>query len=155
MDFENVRNITSLRTFLKEMIAQGKFSNDEFKLINQKKIETFIKSDLWQTFKLASINKKLNRETQFIMGIPANELGTDSNELVLVQGIIDAYMEDETGDLILVDYKTDKVENEEVLKDRYEKQLYYYAKAIENIARKKVSKKYIWSFSLGKEVEIR
>ena len=155
MDFENVRNITSLRTFLKEMIAQGKFSNDEFKLINQRKIENFIKSDLWQTFKLASINKKLNRETQFIMGIPANELGTDSSELVLVQGIIDAYMEDETEDLILVDYKTDKVENEEVLKDRYEKQLYYYAKAIENITRKKVSKKYIWSFSLGREVEIR
>lgn len=42
------------------------------------------------------------------MGIPARAVGpVDSDELVVIQGIIDAYFE-EDGELILVDYKTDR-----------------------------------------------
>ena len=55
------------------------------------------------------------------MGIPAREMElADSDELVLVQGIIDVYLEE--GDhLILIDYKTDRVEKgeEQKLADRY------------------------------------
>lgn len=52
---------------------------------------------------------RIRREQQFIMGIPAREMGKgESEELVLIQGIIDAYLEEPDG-LVLIDYKTDRV----------------------------------------------
>ena len=57
----------------------------------------------------AQASGKLHKEQQFVMGIPAREIGpVDSDELVVIQGIIDAYFE-EDGELILVDYKTDRI----------------------------------------------
>ena len=58
---------------------------------------------------------KLHKEQQFVMGIPAREIGlVDSDELVVIQGIIDAYFE-EDGELILVDYKTDRIRSSRIL----------------------------------------
>ncbi len=44
------------------------------------------------------------------------------NEMILVQGIIDVYFE-EDGEIVLLDYKTDKVRNGAELKERYHAQL--------------------------------
>ena len=71
----------------------------------------------------------------------------------MIQGIVDMYYETEEG-LVLVDYKTDKVENELELIKRYKKQLDYYKEALERLTEKKVSKMYIYSFSLKKEIEM-
>ena len=74
------------------------------------------------------------------LGIPAEELGLgQSRELVLIQGIIDAWME-ETDGLVLIDYKTDRVApgQEEVLVKRYGVQLDYYKRALEQIVKKPV-----------------
>ena len=49
----------------------------------------------------------------------------DSDERILIQGIIDAFFE-EDGKLVLVDYKTDYVENSDILIRRYEAQVRYY-----------------------------
>ena len=92
---------------------------------------------------------KLYREKQFVMGIPAREMGDwDSDELVLIQGIIDAWFEEEDG-LVLVDYKTDYVENTEVLVSRYKTQLDYYEKALTQMLGKNVKERYIYSYRLG------
>ncbi len=62
----------------------------------------------------------------------------DSDERILIQGIIDAYMEEE-GQLVLVDYKTDflKEGQESVLSDRYGIQMEYYRRALEQITAKR------------------
>ena len=72
-------------------------------------------------------------------------------EVVLVQGIVDVYFE-EDGELILLDYKTDKVYKSKELVDKYHAQLDYYAKALEQMTCKKVKEKIIYSFTLGKEI---
>ena len=90
------------------------------------------------------------------MGIPAREIGpVDSDELVVIQGIIDAYFE-EDGELILVDYKTDRIGQGEESKliERYRTQLEDYALALERMLHKKVKQKYIYSFALQKAIEI-
>ena len=53
-------------------------------------------------------------EAQFVMGVPVFALypEVDSEETVLIQGIIDAYFE-ENGELILLDYKTDHVSKQD------------------------------------------
>ena len=86
------------------------------------------------------------------MGIAADELGlSSSKETILIQGIIDAYIEYEDR-IILIDYKTDRVRKEDTLIKRYSIQLDYYAKALSMMKQKKVTEKIIWSFALNKSI---
>ncbi|WP_334196556.1 PD-(D/E)XK nuclease family protein, partial [Muricomes intestini] len=76
-----------------------------------------------------------------------------SEEMVLVQGIIDVYFE-EDGELVVLDYKTDKVKSIMELKEKYHAQLDYYAQALEQLVGKKVKEKIIYSFTLGEEIQV-
>jgi ATP-dependent helicase/nuclease subunit A len=83
------------------------------------------------------------------MGIPANEADPEvqSEELVLVQGIIDLYFEEPDG-LVLLDYKTDSVKTAGQLLDRYQTQMDLYARALAAATGKPVKEKIIYSFKL-------
>ena len=71
--------------------------------------------------------------------------------MVLVQGIIDAYFQEEDG-LVVLDYKTDRVSAPEELTERYHAQLDYYGRALEQLTQKKVKEKVIYSFALKEEL---
>ena len=58
------------------------------------------------------------------------------------------------GEIIVLDYKTDRVQTEAELKDRYREQLRLYTKALEQIIRKKVKEQIIYSFTLRKEIHL-
>ena len=71
-------------------------------------------------------------------------------DLTLIQGIIDVFWIEKDG-IVLLDYKTDRVQQTKELIDRYETQLKLYADALERVfaARKlKVKEILIYSFSL-------
>nr|WP_314670525.1 UvrD-helicase domain-containing protein [uncultured Oribacterium sp.] len=74
-------------------------------------------------------------------------------EKVILQGIIDAFIMEEDG-IILVDYKTDRVKDGEELRNRYQKQIELYSEALEQILGKKVKRRVLYSFSLGEEVDL-
>ena len=74
-------------------------------------------------------------------------------EKVILQGIIDAFIMEEEG-IILVDYKTDRVKDGEELRNRYQKQIDLYSEALEQILGKKVRRRVLYSFSLGEEVDL-
>ena len=94
--------------------------------------------------------KLIQKETPFYMDV--NYKNTD--EKVLIQGVIDLYFIDKDDNLILVDYKTDKNVDEETLKQRYLNQLNMYEIALEKSLNMKVSKKIIYSTTLNKCIEI-
>ena len=82
------------------------------------------------------------------------ESNVDSHvEKVILQGIIDAFIMEEEG-IILVDYKTDRVKDGEELRNRYQKQIDLYSEALEQILGKKVKRRVLYSFSLGEEVDL-
>ena len=71
-------------------------------------------------------------------------------DLTLIQGIIDVFWIEKDG-IVLLDYKTDRVQQAKELIDRYETQLKLYADALERVfaARKlKVKENLIYSFAL-------
>ena len=116
----------------------------------------FFHSDIAARMKQADRNGKLRKESQFVVGIPAREMNkADSDALILLQGIIDAWFEEDDG-LVLVDYKTDRVKEggENILLDRYQIQLFYYAKALAQITGKKVKEAVIYSLTLQKEIPV-
>lgn len=115
-----------------------------------------MRTDLGKRMKKAAENGTLYREQQFMMGIPAQRLHPEisGEDTVLVQGIIDAwFMEDE--DIILVDYKTDRVKRDiHELVEKYRIQLDYYADALQRVTGRKVKEKIIYSISKGESIEI-
>ena len=88
------------------------------------------------------------------MGMDAG--ASEVKEMVLVQGIIDAWFM-EGDDVILMDYKTDRVYgdkgSDELIK-RYKVQLDNYAIALKRITGKEPKERIIYSFSLGKEINL-
>ena len=100
------------------------------------------------------MKKKLYREQPFVIQKSAVLLDDSwQDETILVQGIIDAYFI-EDGKIILVDYKTDRVRKgqEQKLIDLYHVQLEDYAEALERMTGMKVKEKFIYSFTLQKEI---
>lgn len=119
----------------------------EFLIQNKNIFENYINSELFKELKKA---KLIQKETPFYMDV--NYKNTD--EKVLIQGVIDLYFVDKDDNLILVDYKTDKNVDEETLKQRYLNQLNMYEIALEKSLNMKVSKKTIYSTTLNKCIEI-
>lgn len=132
-------------------------SPEEYGLLNQEKLKKFLDSPLGQLFAKAYKENTLYREQHFMQEVEYEKLfpvdGGDTVEKVILQGIIDAFIMEEEG-IILVDYKTDRVKDGEELRNRYQKQIDLYSEALEQILGKKVKRRVLYSFSLGEEVDL-
>jgi ATP-dependent nuclease subunit A len=150
--YENIGKFSDIKDFIREEISLLK--NKKYReLIDIDDIVKFLNTNLGGEF--VKQYQNLKRENQFIMGLSAKEAGMgSSDETILIQGVIDAYIENENG-IILVDYKTDNVNNEDVLINRYRSQLMLYKKSLEMSTGKTVQAVYIYSFALGKEISLK
>ncbi len=123
----------------------------EKKAIDIDKIYNFTKTSIWQELKCAKV---IEREKPFFINIPVAEVYNEEiDENILVQGIIDLYYITDNDELVLVDYKTDRVKEEAELIEKYKEQLELYKKALEKALNRKVDKVYIYSLYLNKEIE--
>jgi ATP-dependent helicase/nuclease subunit A len=124
-------------------------------LVNEDKILKFLSTDLSKRMSEASKRDELYLEQPFVLSVPANEVNEafPENEKVLVQGVIDVYFE-EDGKLILMDYKTDRVDNAGELVKRYKTQLDYYSEALSRLEKKPVAEIMIYSFALGEVITV-
>ena len=129
-------------------------THKEAEAININKVYQFTKSKIWEEMIHAHV---VHREKAFYISIPAKEVfDKELEEKILVQGVIDLYYINEQNKLILVDFKTDYVEdrNEQILVDKYNIQLELYKRALEDALQRKVDKVYIYSTYLEKEILI-
>ncbi len=156
IDFKKVHFFKDIQAELTRIKDAEMMDSRAFQLVRPKQIWKFFQSDVAIRMRKADEQKQLHKESQFVMGVPASMMDeADSDEPVLIQGIIDAWFE-EDGELTIVDYKTDRVaEGEEhVLVDRYQIQMLYYAQALQQITQKKVKEAVIYSLSLQKEIRV-
>ena len=136
------------------MCESGRIAGEMAESVRPKDILTFIHTTSGRRMKQAAEENKLRKEQPFVLGIPARDIYpemTEEDETMLVQGIIDVCFE-EDGELVVLDYKTDKIWSEQKLLDKYQSQLEYYARALEQITGKKVREKIIYSFTMQKEL---
>ena len=145
----------ALEALLDGMREQGRLLPEYREAVSAWRLEAFLKSTLAARMGRADAAGLLHKEQPFVLGIPASELGEDfpEEETVLIQGIIDVYFE-EDGELVVADYKTDAVTQAEELVNRYRVQLDYYARALEQLTRKRVKEKIIYSFALQREISL-
>lgn len=96
---------------------------------------------------------KVNKEKSFVLQVPYNKVvESDLSDLVLVQGVIDAFALTDDG-AILVDFKFSKTKSDVLIK-RYKKQLDLYALAINQAYNKQKIQKYILNLNYGQLVKV-
>ena len=160
-DTEDISKIREeIKLQINSFVEKNIMSLDEIETININWIVKFIQSDIFKEIYIANKSEKLFKEKAIDYNIKLKNLFKDENieedEKIMVVGIIDLFFENENGEIILLDYKTDYVtkENLEEVKARYKVQLDLYKSAIEDISGKKVAKKGLYLFGINEFVEI-
>ena len=140
---------------LKKMQEEKLVEPEMIALVNQKTLRTFLESPLAKRMQQAAKNNKLYREKPFVMGETAKDVleSSNSDEMVLIQGIIDVFFE-EDDEMVLLDYKTDRIKEKKELADRYRAQIELYRNAIERATGKRVKEQLLYSFCLNQVVEL-
>ena len=154
LNFPGMKTISDVEMALDTFRREKYMDEVSLSLLDAGILWNFLSSPLGRRMSAAQAKGLLYKEQQFVIGIPAREMEVcSSDELVLIQGIIDAYMEEEDG-LVLIDYKTDHVVRgrESLLTERYGIQLEYYKRALEQMTGKKVTEKIIYSLTLQEEI---
>ena len=157
LDYTAVDSENQIHKQITALTEAKKMAYEEAQCIRIQDIMTFLHSEIGQRMKKAFEENQLYREQPFVFAQSMKNIEKDWNgeETVLVQGIIDAYFV-ENDEIVLVDYKTDKVRKgeEQHLIDHYHTQLEDYAQALERMLQKKVKETYIYSFTLGKMIPV-
>ncbi len=161
MQHLNLRGDLSMRGIsdqIANMVERKILSPEQAQSIRRKNIATFFESDFGRRLLRA---EKVYRELPFGFLVASSEI----NELlaakalpgvrdrIFIQGIIDVLFRD-VGGLILLDYKTDRIADSEVVRRKYQLQLELYAKAVESILHERVSEKHIFMLSTGALIDI-
>ena len=130
-------------------------------------LEGFLESEL---FKMILDAKALHREFKFGMFKDAADFCQNENlrslvagKKIFVQGSIDLIIETQSGEILLCDYKTDRVSIEERadrdllrsnMLEKHLSQLHEYRYAVEQIFERSPSKIFIYSVPLGEVIEM-
>lgn len=154
LNYKEEYNLEKLKNMVNNLVNKEIILPKEAESVNYNKILAFLSSNIWKEMQTAKV---VEQEKAFYLNLKANEIyQNDAEDEILVQGIIDLYYITNNDELVLVDYKTDYVENnnEQSLEDKYNIQLEIYKKALEESLNRKVDKVYIYSTWLNKEIEI-
>lgn len=153
LDFTKEYDEATLTDTIEYFVTNGFMTEEMVACIRKHEILNFLQSSIGKRVRTASRKGLYRAEQPFVLGVDAKRIYPEGgeDECILVQGIVDVYFE-EGGQLVVLDYKTDKVFRASELVDRYHAQLEYYAEALERLTGKKVKEKVIYSFSLQEEI---
>ena len=147
LDYNNVESFEDVQADIHRMLETERMSEVQINNINVKDIYTFVSSPIGKRVRAAAISGNMRREQPFVF----------EYDRQLVQGVIDLFII-EDGKIVIVDYKTDRVRKgeagEKELIKRYSVQLDYYAKALSQLTGLEVKEKLIYSFTLGREINV-
>lgn len=150
-DFENA--ISDIENEIWNMIDKGYISESEGAVIPRKKIIAFFQSSLYKRIKSAD---KVYREMKFMIALDELDFNNEINQKFknshgMIKGIMDlVFQEDDM--LVLVDYKSDRGNNAQKLKEKYSLQMNLYKQALEIITSMPVKEVYLYSVEIEKEI---
>ncbi len=149
-DFEN-----ACRDIEGELLAvrdKGLITEQQRAVIDISRLKTFFASPLCKRILAADA---VFREYKFMTGMDSAQFGGEraAADSVVLQGIADCIIIE--GDAAtIIDYKTDFVKTEQQLLERYGMQLAIYRAAIEKMLGLAIKQCLIYSFCLGKQIQV-
>ncbi len=161
LDLPHLTDAASVRAALENAVNQNIFTAGEAKILLRDRpaknpaedIARFLQSPLGDIMRKA---RKIHKEMPFSLLLPAHRFYPDceDGERLFLQGTLDCLLETETG-AVIIDYKTDRTQTAETLAAHYAPQLKIYGEAAQKILSLPIHALYLWSFSLGREIEIK
>lgn len=151
LDLKKEYTKNEIEALVQKLVQSQMITQVEAEAIQIEKIYTFTKNEF-----AARIRKSNNiyQEVPFYTYLRVDEIYQEkSSDNILVQGIIDLYFEENDG-IVLVDYKTDYVNNEQELVKKHKEQLKIYKQALEEATNKKVKEVYLYSTYLDKAIKM-
>ena len=157
LDLSKVNNVNEIKEQINRFIKDGIITEKQSTVINPYKINAFFKSNIGKRMLNADFLKREQaiytqikmKDVYIYEEVLKNNNTVYDNETLMLRGIVDAYFE-ENEEIVLLDYKTDFVnnENKEIVINRYKKQLDLYSEALEKLTGKKVKEKCIYLFGI-------
>lgn len=152
-DFKNAR--TDISGEIERLAFLGVLTENQASLIDREKITRFLKSEL---FDRVINSPHVMREERFAARLKPSQLFDGISEQsdradIIVQGAVDLAFE-EDGKLVVVDYKTDRVNDVSKLVSNYEKQLEIYKLSMEQTTGIPVCECIIYSVHLGECIKL-
>ena len=138
---------------ISRLCARRFLTEKEAAAISPEKVKTFFESELYSRIEKSPF---VRRELRFLRSLPAADLGYEGaapEDKITVQGVADCVFE-EGGELFVLDYKTDFVEDIEELRSRYSAQLTMYKRLLSESLGRPVAGAVIWSFRFSRELWI-
>ncbi len=141
-DFEAVEH--DLEAEITRLYEYEFISEQEADAIDRQMLTMFFKSQIYNRIKSSD---NVQREYKFMVHYPYN------GQTTIIQGIADCIFE-EDGKIVIVDFKTDNVNDMDTLANRYSQQLSIYKEAVAEIFEREVSECVIYSVKLGQEINV-
>ena len=137
------------------LTANGFLTAEQASAIDQELVSAFFESELYSRISSA---ENVWREKKFMVAVRQLDIDSDLMEVLsrsdgMIKGIVDLMFE-ENGEIIIVDYKSDRGVSAQKLAERYSVQLRLYRSAIELTMRKKVRAAYLYSFELKRSIPV-
>ena len=132
-----------------QMVADGLLREEQRALVKDNEI---LKALMNPVIKSAA-GEKCYHEQPFMMYVPARDVidGSESDDKVLVQGVIDLLVRGKEN--VIIDFKYSAFRTEES-KEKYKKQLYLYKMAYERAFREKIDKVVLLSLKTGESFQL-
>ena len=152
MQFISMDGIPDIDAELDRLTEWQFITEAEAKAADKATLERFFGSEIYARIMAAH---EVRREMRFLTELPASRLKPElqTEDKIIVQGAVDMCFIEDDG-IVVLDFKTDRVEDVETLAETYGEQLEIYSKACEKIFSKPVKEKIIYSFHLSKFVTI-
>lgn len=135
------------------LLSEKRITENEALAADRGAIKRFFESRI---YKRICASTDVRREMRFLTELPVsmyqNE-NSDSDDKFIVQGAVDLCFLEPDG-VVVLDFKTDSVDDTDELKKRYKDQLSVYASACEKIFESPVKEKIIYSFKLSDYISV-
>lgn len=157
MDEKQEYTLEKIQDMINTLKEKALITEAEAETINKEKLLKYTKSELWQDLKQA---KQIYKEQPFYINIKAStvydNIEPENDENILVQGVIDLFYINKNDEIVLVDFKTDYIDDgqEIMLIEKYKKQLEIYKIALEQSLKRSVSKVALYSLYLNKLIDM-
>ncbi|MBR2742566.1 MAG: helicase-exonuclease AddAB subunit AddA [Clostridia bacterium] len=151
VDFSKTNCEKELKAQAEAFAAAGRMTPRQAEMLDYGALMRFFGTEIFARMKRA---RALYREKRFFMASDASLFydvepgGAD----IMVQGVIDCFFEDENGAAVLIDFKTDKTSDEDVLRRRYKGQLDVYKRAVSEVFGLECAEVYVYGFYAGRLV---
>ncbi len=154
LDFNGPDTAQAVRTQIEQMREKRLLTPEQASAVDVRAIARFLQSDVAARIRSSAA---VQREYRFSLLYPASavDASATADDALLLQGVVDCFFE-EDGELVVLDFKTDRIAHEQVSErtEHYRPQLESYAAALMRITGMRVKEKLLYFFATGECVPL-